>query len=449
MAMRMAVSSPINASKRRGTGIHGAFLRRANTRRVIASARAAAFAGLFAFCFARQAVCQSPSASKLLQATTQFIAELPDDPGASIQASGAAAQANAPAPAPAQAPAPVPAPASSADAPGSIAVTGSISGVALDVNGGAVPGAAATLTAQGARPPMKTAAGSDGTFTFSGLAPGVYRVTVAAKGFGTYVSAWMRLVADQSIEVPTFGLAIASASASIDVTATEQQVAAAQVHEQEKQRVFGVLPNFYTSYIWRAAPMDSKQKFGLAARSLVDPVELLIVAGVAGGEQIFGVFPDYGSGIEGYGTRYGARYADTVSSRLLSSAIFPSLLRQDPRYFYRGTGSVASRTWYAMSMAFITRSDKGVKQPNYSQIFGNLAAGGISNLYRPSADRGAAITFETSAVDLGVVAVGNIVREFLLRQLTPALPKYDKGERSASKQANPAPAATSAGSPTP
>src|SRR5947199_139843 len=98
--------------------------------------------------------------------------------------------------------------------------------------------------------------------------------------------------------------------------------------------------------------MQAKQKFKLSFRSLMDPVSLLSVAGIAGAEQYSNIFPAYGSGIEGYGKRYGAALANHASSALLSRAVFPSIFHQDPRYFYKGTGSVRSRMLYAISAAF-------------------------------------------------------------------------------------------------
>ncbi len=81
---------------------------------------------------------------------------------------------------------------------------------------------------------------------------------------------------------------------------------------------------------------------------------------------------------------------------MLGSAVFPSLLHQDPRYFYQGTGSVTSRIWHALSSAIICRGDNGRRQFNYSHVLGNFAAGGISNLYRPEEDRGVGLTVENA-----------------------------------------------------
>jgi len=194
----------------------------------------------------------------------------------------------------------------------------------------------------------------------------------------------------------------------------------------EKQRVLGILPNFYSSYIWDAAPLTPRLKFNLALRSTADPVTLLITAGLAGVEQAHNTFPGYGPGPKGYAERYGAAYADNVIGRMLGSAILPSLFRQDPRYFYKGHGSITSRALYAIGATVIARGDNGRSQPNYSHLLGNFAAAGIANLYRTSSDRSATLTLRNGLVITGSNAIANLVREFLLRQITSKVPDYSQ-----------------------
>jgi hypothetical protein len=133
-------------------------------------------------------------------------------------------------------------------------------------------------------------------------------------------------------------------------------------------------------------------------------------------------FSGYGQGAEGYAKRYGASYADLVTNTFIGGAILPSLLKQDPRYFYKGTGSVKSRALYAIANAVICKGDNGKWQANYSAILGSIAAGGISNLYYPANDRGAGLTFENAAIGIGATAAANLLQEFVIRKLTPRLP---------------------------
>jgi hypothetical protein len=257
-------------------------------------------------------------------------------------------------------------------------------------------------------------------------------VTVASgTGLTTFTSDAVTLAAGQKLELPPITLGITVATSDVRVVGaatTQEEVAQAQIQAQEKQRVLGIIPNFYSSYIWNAAPMASKQKFGLAVRSTTDPVAFMVAGGVAGVEQWHHTFPGYGRGSEGYLKRYGAAYADNAIGRMVGSAILPSLLHQDPRYFYKGSGRVTSRAWYAISQTVISRGDNGRSQPNYSHVLGNFAAAGISNLYRAPQDRSASLTIRNAFIITGSNAIGNLVREFLLRKLTPKVPDDAQGK---------------------
>ncbi|MGC2137890.1 MAG: carboxypeptidase regulatory-like domain-containing protein, partial [Candidatus Sulfotelmatobacter sp.] len=85
-----------------------------------------------------------------------------------------------------------------------------------------------------------------------------------------------------------------------------------------------------------------------------------------------------------------------------------------------------SRFLYAIANSVICKGDNGRWQVNYSNILGNIAAGGISNLYYPAQNRGAALTFENAAIGIGATAGANLVEEFLWRKLTPNIPKHDQ-----------------------
>jgi hypothetical protein len=97
----------------------------------------------------------------------------------------------------------------------------------------------------------------------------------------------------------------------------------------------------------------------------------------------------------------------------------PSLLKRDPRYFYKGTGTKRSRLLYTLASPFICKGDNGRWQPNYSYVIGNFAAAGIANAYYPASDRGAGLVAETALVRLGENAVASVFQEFIVRKLTP------------------------------
>jgi len=208
------------------------------------------------------------------------------------------------------------------------------------------------------------------------------------------------------------------------VTVPRVEVAEDEIKVQEKQRVLGVVPNFYVTYIPDAAPLTSKQKFELAWKTTIDPMTFILTGAIAGVQQADNNFSGYGQGAQGYGKRYGAVYADTVTSTFIGGALLPSLFKQDPRYFYKGTGTVRSRALYAIANAVICKGDNKKWQPNYSGILGSLAAGGISNLYYPDSDKtGAALTFENTLIGIGTTAAANLLQEFVIKKLTPNAPK--------------------------
>lgn len=320
------------------------------------------------------------------------------------------------------------------ESPGALAQgseTGSarVSGTVVDVHGDPVPGAKVILSARGRFDELTTTAAADGTYTFSGVPAINFRVSVSAAGFEPLTSAEFLARNGDTVTAPKLALAVATSTDTVNVVATQEQVATEQVREQEHQRVLGVFPNFYTSYIWKAEPMSAKQKYKLAGRSLVDPFALLIVAGIAGAEQYNGTYPGYGPGIEGYGKRFGAAYADSVTGRMVGSAILPSLLHQDPRYFYQGSGGVVSRSRHAVASTFFTRGDNGKTQFNYSHLGGELAAGALANAYHPASSRGLGLTFETFGITAGTNIIGNLIREFIFRSLEPSVPVYANGRK--------------------
>jgi hypothetical protein len=246
-------------------------------------------------------------------------------------------------------------------------------------------------------------------------------------GATPYTSQKIILPPDQEYELFGIALSFTSANVSVLVTASPNGIAEEEVRLQEQQRLLGVLPKFNTSYIWNAAPLTVALKFRLAVRSMLDPVVFLTTAVGAGIEQANNGSPGYGQGAAGYAKRYGAGYADDVSNRLFSGAIFPSLFHQDPRFFYQGSGSKKSRAVYAVTRALVTRGDNGKEQPNYSRILGAFTAGALNNAYHPGHDRSASLTFRNGSTALGAYAADSLLREFVFRRITPKVPGKGKG----------------------
>src|SRR5215469_7950032 len=230
--------------------------------------------------------------------------------------------------------------------------TATIIGTVMDVTGSTVPNA--TVLLQGANEQRTFITGGDGFFRFDGVKPATpTRILVSAPELKNWTSNQIVLQPAQAFILTGIALEVAPVETSV-TAALPEEVAAEQVKVEESQRVFGVIPNFYVSYERKAAPLTSKLKFQLAVKALTDPVT---ISGFGLNAAIYQAldYPSYRQGATGYGQRLGATFAGGYAKVLLGDAVFASLLHQDPRYFYQGTGTTKSRLLHAMSTPFITR----------------------------------------------------------------------------------------------
>jgi hypothetical protein len=305
--------------------------------------------------------------------------------------------------------------------------TGSITGTVLDANLEVIQGVGVTL-AGSAGFARTVDSGINGEFAFRGLPPDGYKLTVTAPGMSTFTSLRIPLEAGETRILPAVKLSVLGGVTNVTVTVNKEQLSKEQVQIALRQRIGGVLPNFYSSYDWNAPPLLAKQKLQLGIRSVFDPVAFLTVGVVAGVQQSRNVFPAYGGGVDGYWKRYGANFANHAVGIWLGKAVYPSIFHQDPRYFYKGKGSIGSRALYAMSAAVIARGDDGRWKPNYSRVLGNLSAAAVSNLYYPASDRGASLILSNGLAGIGEAAASNLIREFLLKRITRHVPPQLDGK---------------------
>ena len=295
---------------------------------------------------------------------------------------------------------------------------GRLDGTIVDDAGAAIAGAKVALSHEGVSAGTEVLSREGGHFSFPKVSPGPYRLTVSASGFADQTLSGV-LDSGEVSNLPPIRLTLAVGTIAVDVTSTRVELAQRQIKEQERQRLLGVLPNFFVTYDPHAVPLTAKQKFELSWKSHLDPVRFGVVGFIAGVQQARNSHSGFGQGVEGYGKRYAAAYGTAVTRSLITRVLLPSLFKQDPRYFYKGTGSAKSRAVYAISRAVIKKGDNGRWQPNYSGILGSLASGGLSNLYYPAEDRkGVRLTFENTAIGLGGAAVGYLAQEFALKKLT-------------------------------
>src|SRR5580692_7463042 len=297
---------------------------------------------------------------------------------------------------------------------------GIIVGTAVDINNEPVPGASVTLEGPALRDPRAIVSNDSGFFEFKDLEPGSpYHVTISAVGFADWTSDEVILKPGQYVILTVSKLRIATALTQVNVGYSPVEIATEQVKIEEQQRIFGFIPNFYAEYDPNAAPLTTKLKFQLAAKVSYDPVTLAGVGAFAAANQA-GDRPNYPQGAKGYAERYGAVYADGITDIMIGGAVLPSLLHQDPRYYYQGTGTNKSRVFHALRSSFVCKGDNGGRQPNYSTVGGDLAAAALSNVYYPASNRGVGLFLSNFFIDTGQRAAANVAQEFILRRLTKA-----------------------------
>ncbi|HVO60087.1 MAG TPA: carboxypeptidase-like regulatory domain-containing protein [Terriglobales bacterium] len=295
---------------------------------------------------------------------------------------------------------------------------GTIAGTVTDVNQDTVPAATVVLDSRGNSDHRSVVTNENGYFEFHDVKPGIsYQVHISAPGFADWQSPAVILDSGQFKIVADIQLRIQTELTTVQVTYDPVEVATEQVKVQEQQRVLGFIPNFYVVYDQDPAPLTSKLKFQLALKVSRDPVTIAGVAFLAGMEQA-GDRLDYGQGMKGYGKRFGAAGLGNFTNIMVGGAILPSLLHQDPRYFFKGTGTTGSRIRYAMMHPFVCKGDNGSWQPNYSSMGGDLTSAALSNAYYPKADRGAGLVLSSFVIDTGARVAASLAQEFLLKKFT-------------------------------
>jgi len=293
-----------------------------------------------------------------------------------------------------------------------------IIGTATDVNGDTVSNAAVVLKGSDIHDERTITTTQNGFFQFQGLQPGVpYQISIRAKDFADWTSSTITLEPGQFKILAGIQLRVETERTEVQVHYDPVEVATEQFKAEEHQRVFGIIPNFYVSYDHDAEPLTAKMKFKLALKVSTDPVTAAGVLLVASARQASDS-PNYGQGWGAYGKRLGAISADGFSDIMIGGAILPSLLHQDPRYFYQGTGTTGSRIRHAMLSPFIARNDNGTWGPNYSSLGGDLASSALANLYYPQSDRGAGLVFGNFAIGTAERIGASLAQEFLIGKFT-------------------------------
>ena len=298
--------------------------------------------------------------------------------------------------------------------------TGSISGKVVDQSGAEILGAIVKLIRQGQSPDQEAKTDEYGLFAFTHISPGPFELSISSPDLSPQQFS-DTLQPGQAFVTPIIMLTIPTQMTEVRVELTQEQIAETQIKEQEEQRLFGVIPNFYATYDPNPVPLPAKLKFQLAWKSATD---LLTVAGVAmfaGFDQAGDRWGAYGQGAEGYAKRFGATYANVFSATFIGSGVMATVLKQDPRYFYKGTGTTRSRLLRALSSSVICKGDNGNWQPNYSNVIGSFAGAALEVTYVPPNDRRGTGGFVVSnaLVRLGETSLAGVLQEFVFPKFSP------------------------------
>lgn len=299
---------------------------------------------------------------------------------------------------------------------GSVSQTGTIKGTITDVKDGPVAGAEVTLQGSDSGDVRSVTTNENGFYEIGDVEAGrAYKVKVTAAGFSEWHSTMLTLNPGQSEILDVTKLRIEEVQTSVTVTpASSDEIATEQVKAEEKQRGFGIIPNFYAAYASNPAPMNTRLEFRLALRVARDPYTFAGVAMLAGIGQATDHL-DYVQGAKGFGERFGANYANSFTDIIFEGAIFPSLLHQDPRYFYKGAGTKKARVARVLYSLIVTKGDNGKWQPDYSGLGGNLASAAISNAYYPRANRGVGLVFQGFGTVMAEHFAIRMLDEFVFR----------------------------------
>lgn len=232
------------------------------------------------------------------------------------------------------------------------------------------------------------------------------RALIALITTGIAFSVWPALAQEQALGGLDAVVKTAHPASSVERTEAEIQ------KQEQSQRVLGVMPMFGVTDRLNAPPLTTRQKLHLAFKGSMDPFEFASIGIQAGLSQANREFPTYGQGMAGFSKRYGAALADDVSSQFFSNFLYPVALKEDPRFFRLGHGSIPRRVEYALLQEFVCRRDRGGRDFNYSNVLGAISTGALANLYYPPSERGFELTMGRAAISLVGGSVGGLMDEF-------------------------------------
>ena len=264
--------------------------------------------------------------------------------------------------------------------------------------------------------------GDNGQFSFSDLAPGPFQLTVSAPGFETKLVSGI-VNPGQAFIVPAIVLTVAAATTNVNVGLSQAEVAQEEVKEQEKQRVLGIFPNFYTTYV------PIRRLWPRSRSSRWPGNRLPIPSALSASRFLAGIYQasDRVRRIRARCGSYGRRFDSTLRRRFFGTFIDSAILPSAPEnkihaVFLRGNRHKTSQSLCAANA--IISGDNQQWQLNYSTIVGSFATAGLSYTYYPASDRGGTLLVETALIRIAEGSVAGLFQEFVIPHLTPRLKSH-------------------------
>ena len=314
--------------------------------------------------------------------------------------------------------------------------TGAIQGKVTDASGAAILGAVVTI--EGADGNSRTTVtDADGAFQISSLPLANCNVKISASGLSDWTAADVPASVNPESNPLLVILEVAPTVTTVTVGVSPQELATEQLHQEEKQRALGIIPNYYVTYEPHPAPLSPKQKLHLALKTLLDPATFAGAGITAGIQQEMNSYHQFGQGGEGFAKRFGAAYGTAANDILITSVLANSLFHQDPRYFYSGQGTKGQRAWYAVKSAFLTKGDNGKWQPPYSTVTGMIASAELSQTYLPGSRTQYTLLGRSLMFHFGGLVGLNLAQEFFLKKLTSNTPKHLAGNGPVLREGTP------------
>jgi len=225
-------------------------------------------------------------------------------------------------------------------------------------------------------------------------------------------AAW--LSSAQRPQSPAQGTPAQTSSGSTPASKNQSaQAASAGSAPPQTKRILGIVPNFRAvSADVKLPPETVKEKFMDATQDSFDYSSIFLPVALAAYSMGTDATPEFHQGAAGYARYFWHAAVDQTSENYMVEFIFPTVTREDSRYYTLGHGGFLKRTGYALSRAVITRSNSGSEVFNVSEVVGAGAASGLSSLYYPTRERSFANTGTEWGLDIGIDAASFWVREF-------------------------------------